>query len=282
MATLDLRDAARLAAKRFDLVLDVPEALREGVVATWRTRMVNEHGSARVFDALAEQIAEAGLGEARVRACREFADEERRHGVLCGAVVEAAGGEAHAEGLAEDPFPAHEDTTPLVAALRNALSIGCLSETVAVALIGAERHEMPEGHLRDLLTRIWADEVGHARFAWKLLDDVVPTLAPASKEALAAYLPVALAHLEAHELAHLPPRPAPAGGAPYGLCSGLDARSLFFETVTQVILPRLEALGLPAAAAWAARADVVDDVPASAPSPRLRLGTGREARIPAW
>ena len=39
------------------------------------------------------------------------------------------------------------------------LSICCLSETVAVSLIGAERIEMPDGELRELLTKIYADEV---------------------------------------------------------------------------------------------------------------------------
>ena len=39
---------------------------------------------------------------------------------------------------------------------------------VAVALIGAERMEMPDGELRDLLTGIWSDEVGHWKLAGRL------------------------------------------------------------------------------------------------------------------
>jgi hypothetical protein len=67
-------------------------------------------------------------------------------------------------------------------------------------------------------------------------------------------LQVALRHLEEHELAHLPlaSRP-PAEGAALGLCSGADARVLFYETVTSAILPPLEALGLRAVQAWANR-----------------------------
>ena len=42
----------------------------------------------------------------------------------------------------------------------------------------------------------------------------------------------------------------PPEGAALGLCSGAEARTLFFRTVTEVILPRLRSLGLPAREAW--------------------------------
>ncbi|HWB77764.1 MAG TPA: ferritin-like domain-containing protein, partial [Nannocystaceae bacterium] len=164
-AALDLREAA--AALR-PALLRSPEldALVPAAIATWRGRMINEHGSARVFEALADQLA--GLGLAReADEARGFADEERRHGVLCGAVVEALGGSAYATIDEPEPIPLHEDVPPLEAMLRNLLSICCLSETVAVALIGAERLEMPEGELHTLLGRILADEVGHSRFGWR-------------------------------------------------------------------------------------------------------------------
>ena len=87
------------------------------------------------------------------------------------------------------PMPEHDDAeTEIEALLRNVLSIACLSETVAVALIGAERLEMPNGELRDLLTRIWADEIGHARFGWRLLARLAPTLDDATKDRLGDYL----------------------------------------------------------------------------------------------
>ncbi|MGH7282463.1 MAG: hypothetical protein ACRELY_13130 [Polyangiaceae bacterium] len=82
--TLSLRKPARRHALT---VPDLP-SLREAAIATWRARMVNEHGSARVFEGLARQVARAGLDHEEVA---RFADEERRHGILCGAVVEALG-----------------------------------------------------------------------------------------------------------------------------------------------------------------------------------------------
>ncbi len=162
----------------------------------------------------------------------------------------------------ERTLPAHADTTPRAAVVRNVLSICCLAETIAVALIGAERLEMPDGPLRELLTRIWSDEVGHARFGWRYLERELPSLDAAERDAVARYLPIALAAIEAHELAHIPAATTwPLEAAAYGLCSGDDARTLVAETFTEVIVPQLEALGLPAKRAWrAATASVVVDL----------------------
>ena len=247
MATLDLRDPARALSP---VVPNLPH-LRESAIATWRGRMINEHSSARVFEGLAEQFAKAGILDV-VEEVRGFAAEERRHGILCGAVVEALGGEALAEIPEGEEYPAHEDAlTPLEAALRNMLSICCLSETVAVSLIGAERIEMPEGELRDLLTRIYADEVGHSRFGWRTLGRLAPMLDAGTKERLGDYLVVAFESLVEHELAHLPlSSNPPAEGVVYGLCSGPDARVLFLDTIEEVIVPGLEAHGIPAKRAW--------------------------------
>ncbi len=246
MDILDLRTEARA---KMPVIASLPH-LRDAAIGTWRGRMINEHSSARVFDGLARQFAAAGLDDV-VEEVRGFAGEERRHGILCGSVVEALGGEAIAELPEKDAYPEHDDASPLEAALRNMLSICCLSETVAVSLIGAERIEMPEGELRELLTRIWADEVGHSRFGWRTLGRLAPTLDAGTKERLGEYLEVAFEHLVEHELAHLPESSQPPPeGAVYGLCSGPDARKLFFDTVTQVIVPGLEAHGIPAGRAW--------------------------------
>jgi hypothetical protein len=216
--------------------------------------MVNEYQSAEVFGALAAQATRIGLTASVSEQLREFEAEERRHGVLCGGVVEALGGRALAHVSRPRELPAHPDVPAIVGFLRNVLSVSCLSETVAVALIGAERLEMPEGSLRDLLSQIWADEVGHARFGWRVLQELLPDLAAEHRGRLSLYLRAAFRHLELHELAHLPlTSQPPACAVALGLCSGADARVLFYRTVEEAILPPLEALGLAASDAWAAR-----------------------------
>jgi hypothetical protein len=234
---LDLRALARMNAP----ALEAPAHLRDAAIATWHARMINEYASSRVFVALARQLESLGLEEEADEVV-QFAEEERRHGVLCGAVVESLGGEARGALFEAPKWPEHRDAPARAALLRNVISICCMSETVAVALIGAERLEMPEGELRNLLTRIWADEIGHARFGWRLLERMAPALGDEERAAIRAYLPTAFAHLEAHELAHLPACGAPAGGESLGLCSGLDARVLLRETIDEVIAPRIQSL----------------------------------------
>ncbi len=238
------------------MLLDLPHLphLRPAAVATWRGRMVNEYQSSLVFGGLALQARRAGLAAHLSEELREFEAEERRHGVLCGSVVEALGGSARADVAAPRALPAHGGCSPLEGFLRNLLSVSCLSETVAVALIGAERLEMPEGSLRALLSRIWADEIGHARFGWRVAQELLPSLDEAMLTRLSLYLRVALRHLELHELAHLPlaSTPPPEGVA-LGLCSGPDARTLLYRTIDEAILPQLSALGLAANDAWLAR-----------------------------
>jgi hypothetical protein len=248
---LDLVAEARRRAPR---VPALSEGLRRAAQATWRGRMINEHESAAVFEGLAPQLRAAGAPERRVIECAKMAEEERLHGALCGAVLEALGGEARAIVPSPALLPAHEDVERLEAALRNVLSVCCLSETVAVALINAERLDMPEGEVRSLLTRILADEVGHARFGWTWLAEVSSGLTADVRARLGAYLAVAFAHLEQHELAHLRgSTPFSSEAAAIGVCSGEDARALFYETVSAVIVPRLEAHGLPAERAWRER-----------------------------
>jgi hypothetical protein len=260
---LDLRSAAR--ARRPAGIEDrrIDERLRAAAIATWRARMVNEHGSARVFQGLVTQLdvlVRQGLVSAReVERARSFPAQERRHGIACGAVVEALGGAAEAEALPEQAFPDHVDaSSELEACLRNLVSICCLSETVAVSLIAAERHDMPAGSLRELLTGIWAEECGHANFGWRLLPKLLAQADAQTLAGLAEYLRLAFAELEAHELAHLPAGfVTPPGGEAYGLCDGAQAQALFYATVEQVIVPGLEAHGLPARNAWATRARVL-------------------------
>ncbi len=252
-----MADSIDLRRPAYDARPKVPELphLKDVAIATWRGRMQNEYASAQVFEGLARQLEEAAWDEGDVAECRAFADEERRHGVLCGAVVEALGGEAIGTLPEQHPFPEHRDApSRLEAATRNLLSISCLSETVAVALIGAEREEMSDGELKDLLTRIWSDEIGHSRFGWRVAGRAVGKLDRDARRRLELYLRVAFAHLEAHELAHLPIHYAPPPeGAALGLCDGRDARALFYATVENAIVPGLEAIGLSAKEAWMLR-----------------------------
>lgn len=246
---LDLRTEAVFTPS---IAVDNP-ALRTAAIATWTGRMVNEHGSAPVFEQLAEHLHAAGQPTELVAQVRQMATEERRHGALCAGIVRSLGGDPVAIANPVEPLPRHDDVDAEEALTRNLLHICCLSETVAVALIDAERQRAEPGPMRDALTEILADEVGHARLGWRWLATHSGGFDADRRARLGAWLQVAFGHVEAHELAHLPLTPELPGGAALGLCSGAGARALFYDTIEQVILPRLEAHGLPARAAWATR-----------------------------
>ena len=250
--TLDLT----LAVARDPLALDAPFELdpvsRAVVEATWRGRMVNEHASARVFASLVPQMIRAGVEPLLIDEVAAMVQDELRHARRCAAVLAALGAPPVAELPALADVPAHEDAPPMEGVLRNVLSIACLSETVAVSLIEAERRALGEGPLADVLKDILGDEVRHARLGWRMLEAAPPDAALRTR--LSRYLKVAFGHLEAHELAHLSPLPPPsAAAAAAGACDGREARAIFCATVEEVIVPRLESHGLAAREAWAHR-----------------------------
>ena len=248
---LDLRAVARppdLTA----MPTPSPEA-RALALRTWRGRMVNEHASAQVWASLLPQAMRAAVPPSLLVGLPAAASDELRHAEQCAGVVVALGGDARAPLPALPPLPEHAEVGPLEAFLRNILSVGCLSETVAVALIRAEHAELAPGPLRDLLGEILADEINHARLGWTALGLIAPRLDAAAKARTQAYLAVALAHQIAHELPLLPLNTLPADPAlpQLGVCHGADARRLFFDCVEGAILPPLAGLGFDAVGAWA-------------------------------
>lgn len=253
MITLDLREEARAVDLRLDRALELSEAEREAAINTWLGRMRNEHVSARVFAALVGQMMCAGSPAREQAAVAAMISQELEHGRLCAAVVAALGGDPVVQIEALDEVARHDDASPLEALLRNVLSISCLSETVAVALIDAERLQAGPPPLQKILESILADEVQHARFGWRLLEAHRPQLTPELCARLGDYLAEAFCQLRRYELAHLPELAAPSAlAAEYGVCDGRDARALFFETIHEVIIPRLDELGLHGRRAWEA------------------------------
>jgi hypothetical protein len=251
-ATLDLRaEGKRRSASIAGFGVLSPRE-RALVESTWRGRMVNEHVSAQVYAGLLQQGMRAGIPASFLDELASMIAEELQHAKLCAAVLDRLGGDPIATLPELRALPEHRDTTPLAALLRNVLSVSCLSETVAVALIQAERLDLGDSPAAAILGEILGDEVGHASFGWRLLAALDP-LEPDLHAALAAYLPTALEHLVAHELDHLSPAPAPTAAAAYaGACDGENARLVFFSTIDEVIVPGLERHGLPAAQAWSA------------------------------
>lgn len=248
---LDLTAQAQAHLPDLAALPALTDAERAMAVRTWRGRMVNEYVSAGVWTVITRQLLDAGAAPDLVVASATATTDELRHAAQCAAVVVALGGEAVAPLPALDEVPAHEDAGRIEAVLRNLVSVGCMSETIAVSIIRAEHAELAAGPLADTLQGILADEIQHARLGWRALGVLLPHLDSAAKARLDRYLIDAFAHQVAYEVPKLPVLGAVRDElAQAGVCDGGFARQLFLDTIEQVIVPGLAGAGLAAHDAW--------------------------------
>ena len=243
---LDLRHEVR----RLPIVLSgatpLDDGARQAAIAEWTARMVNEHVSSRVFAGLLPQMMRAGVDASFQAATADAVVDELRHARLCAAVVEALGGEARAPLPDLDDMPRHDDVDALEGLLRNVLSVSCLNETVAVALLESNRRHVTESTLRRVLTEILTDEVGHSRLGWQMLSHLAPRIDAGMRARLGAYLVPAFAQLFDRHTAAQAATPSPESIETLGVEDHRDTTKLLVDVVNDVILPRLEAFDLPA------------------------------------
>lgn len=251
---LDLTAEAIAKTEALELeALDLTPEERQLAIMTWQQRMRNEHVSARVFAALIPQLMRAGINDGRLSEVAAMIEEELHHARLCASAAMALGGSAVTDLGTLPEVPRHEDAEPLEALLRNVISIACVSETIAVAQIQAEWEAAGPASLSALLRSILADEVGHARFGWKLLDELMPKTDDATRARLSRYLERVFESTIAHQLQSGgdPTVQRSRAGQAVGLCDGGLQRRIFIDTVRAVIIPGLVAHGLAAEGAWA-------------------------------
>ncbi|MCA9665923.1 MAG: hypothetical protein KC503_10060 [Myxococcales bacterium] len=236
------------------------EAL-EGARSLWRRRMVQEHNSSAVWAGVLPQLVEAEVTLDLKTAVLRAGLDELRHAALCAQVLRALGAEPEAEAeLALTPVARHANCPALERPLRNLLFVGCLAETVAVAVTAEERQLARESYIVRVLEVLHADETTHGRLGWIVLRDQLPRLDETGRARLAAYLPVAFAYLERETLAAIPDAPVPPEPLlselhALGVSEAAAARTLFYQSIEHVIVPELEALGLGAERAWKERLD---------------------------
>ena len=253
LSTLDLRRHARRSPLSAVDIASVPIEDLAAARHNWKERMVSEHASARVFAALVGQMMRASVSADETHRVAEMVRQELDHARLCASVLAALGEEPVAQLPELTEVPAHPDATPLEAVLRNVISIGCCSETVAVALVATEREQAgARGPIRRVLDQILRDEIKHARFGWRLVARLAPSLSPAERASLSDYLVDVFAHqLRFHAPFLGMPCSGEAGlaiGAPHGRSNWL----VFVSTMNEIVVPGLERCGLAAAEAWRA------------------------------
>jgi len=236
-----------------------PPRVLEAAQGIWRIRMVHEHHSAAVFSRLLPQLMAAGADLEFKTSVLRMSMDELRHASLCAGVVRFLGGEPEAEAdLVTHPLPEHSDVSPRVAALRNVIFVGCMSETISVSLLTEERELTKEPVIERVVDQLAADEVLHAKLGWSYLAATWPALDDEERASVDAYLPIAFGYLEKKMLGAMPvgpeiPEPIRAQLEALGCTSSEDGRELMYATIETVIAPRMRDFGLDAMKAWAAR-----------------------------
>jgi len=237
---------------------DYREATLTYARAAWTERMRREHHSAAVFSQLLPQLMDAGATLDAKTAVLRMSMEELRHAALCAGVVELLGGAPEVEAdLMPQALPDHPKGTPVERALRNVLFVGCLNETLAVAMLTEERELVREPAIAAVLEQLVADEVGHAKLGWIYLAEVWPTLDPAQRARTDAYLPYALEYLERSLMGPLAQLRFEEGLrdelSQLGLPAPQDLRELFYAAMEGAVLAPLDAQGLAASEGWERR-----------------------------
>ena len=250
MSVLDLRRYARRdPLPAFD-VGDVSAPDLEAARENWRLRMVSEHASARVFGALVGGMMRAGLSADETYRVTEMACQELDHARLCARVLAALGSEPVAPMPELDDVPEHAGVTPLVSVLRNVISIGCCSETVAVALVATEREQAGPPAVRRVLDQILRDEIKHSRFGWRIVSRHAALLTKTERRSVDAYLVDAFRHQLDFHAPFLAMPCAGAGGIAIGAPHGRSNWLVFVSTMNEIVVPGLERCGFAAEAAW--------------------------------
>lgn len=225
----------------------------------WEARTAAEHQSMTVFAEMLARMPEAGLPVAVTVATTRLIQDEARHTELCARMAAACGGDGGLPSVAARRFDGSLDARLFLA--RWTLSMLCVGECVSVALLDVLCDAATDPTARAVLASIQRDERMHDAFGWALAEMVLPGLDADAREWVSGDLAMSLAHYERvntgglalHALAsQIDDTDAPHN---LGTASRVRFGRAFHARITSRVLPGLEALGIPAHAAWAHRHD---------------------------
>jgi hypothetical protein len=206
----------------------------------WTKRVVAEHVATTRFAAHAARLeAQRGPGPLLAEMQKASVDE-RRHLDLCLGVVRRFSADPIDLPLEHIYLQGSDDAEQLLA---DVVLACCFSETINVALLTLSLEAATDIGIRETTRALLADEVDHSRLGWAYL---AWARRQGQGDALGEQLPRMLASVTLPLLfADTPPLPEEAALLALGDLPLRTRRSLFVDTVNEVILPGLQAQGLP-------------------------------------
>jgi hypothetical protein len=224
--------------------------VRARVAALWRSRADSELGAAETFRRIARALEELDADPALIALATRGVQDELGHAELCHEVAARYAG-ASPPAPAARPHAYPEFTgPPAVRALLLVIANCCFNETTATAYLQLCQRDAEGPLVREVLRRLLADDVDHARLGWSFLASNL-----AATPALAPVLSAQLASLLAMNFNTWHHGKALLGEAPrHGCPTRADVDAMIIDVSRELILPGFDRAGLDisAARAWLA------------------------------
>jgi hypothetical protein len=244
------RNRPVVAMPERDDVIDAMDAvLRRKVGQTWARRAHEELKAAMAFTLLSRELLAAGaVPDVLVRVTRAVSDEVRHAEILRALASRYLGQESPwPPGMDLPPEPPGE--APWVLMSLHAVTLCCVSETIASVFIEASHAAATSPSVRASLGIVLADEVEHGRAGWAYLASVRDdrTVMAAVQRAMASMVRKAIESWFDFGAIVLPD-----GTPEHGLLSNEEVRACVVTALRELVLPGFSQLGLDVTEASAA------------------------------
>jgi rubrerythrin len=136
------------------------------VAATFADRVAGEREARARFLRLAIELEATGAERAVIDLARRAADDEQRHAIAFAAWAGELGRATDPYAPFDAPRVGRVDLPDTERVLLEVVSLCCLAETVATAVLGAALDTVEVPLVKDRLHEILKDEVRHAKLGW--------------------------------------------------------------------------------------------------------------------
>ena len=220
---------------------DTPQA-RRLAARVWCRRLCVEREAADRFRRLARELAQVSAADEVVALAGSAADDELRHAALCEELVVHFGGAVPATQKAVATKIGPSALSPRQRVLFEMVAMGCVTETLSTALLGALVDRARDPLAQRIMREILRDEVKHSRLGWAHL---AAEHAAGQPDCVGQSLPRMLQATVREELFSTDAEHALQDElSGMGSLSRRERRETFINTMTQVVFPGLAKFGV--------------------------------------
>ncbi len=217
----------------------------------WGERIPTEYRSITGFSTLSFDFIAAGAPVDMVAVCHRVCIDELRHTELAVRMVDLYGAVRPPLPREISSLPADESLSAVAQACRSAIVLSCVGETFACTELSMLRDRAVDPVVRQVLTIFLADEIMHARVGWAYVAHAMKTADATTRESVAAAVPLHIAGIGANLFGSIESAAAVQVTnedprlAAHGVCSQREEQDLYRAFIPEVLIPGLQACGVP-------------------------------------